>query len=792
MPQGTETDAVDICPTPLLNSVSEDKQNNEWLAASWSDHLPDVLQRDHLSSILGNEDQPSAVEMILPVSELQRHTIDFSTEILPEIPDVPIVLYQEPISICETPCNNDSFDYSVLANTSDRPNISEIEYDKASYIGNRENTNSNLSLECPDDPDWPIVHEETVDNELTNQNNTDVIDGDTDGNVSQKKRSGRKRKNENQTKKIAKQKRNSNEDFYNYKGQLVQRKLFRDFECKCIRKCHSLVSTATRNEEFNKFWKLGDYNSQNMYIGACVKEVGKKRQYTSSTSKRNFSRVYTIRTIPVCRETFTETFQISSKRVNTALCKLRSDDLLDKRGKKQGGLNKVSDKKMEEVMAQINKIPRYKSHYRRANTDAEFLPPEMTLQKMYDLYLQEKTEQWVNEGGDEEKVIEWNEANEYKKKEIIKEIDAVSFSTYRRIFLTKFDLKFKSLKKDTCKTCDAFAARSSTVTGKEKKEIQDAHNNHKDIWMNAHLQLRKDTEEAQQDISSECLTFDLEKTLPLPRIPANNIFYKRQLWVYNAGVHSCKTGTGYCYVWVENQAGRGAQEIGSCLIKHIQNHVGNNIKHLVLWNDSAGGQNRNIKIVLMLKACLEDHPSLQSVTLKFLLSGHSFLPNDADFSDIECALKHVQRLYLPAEYIEVKMQSRDFFGTEKLETMVVNRKVTQEKEKINWLNIREIKIMKEEPLKIFTRTDFQSSYSVVDLEKKPTKGRQVQQFSYRSCLVPMWVGGKDIAAPKLKDLKSIMSLIPNDAKEFYRSLTGSRSVEDDIDGFCAPLDFETE
>lgn len=45
-----------------------------------------------------------------------------------------------------------------------------------------------------------------------------------------------------------------------------------------------------------------------------------------------------------------------------------------------------------------------------------------------------------------------------------------------------------------------------------------------------------------------------------------------------------------------------------------------------------------------------------------------------------------------------------------------------------------------------------------------------------------------MAAPKLKDLKSIIHLITNDAKPFYASLTGSRAVENYIDGFRAPLD----
>lgn len=96
------------------------------------------------------------------------------------------------------------------------------------------------------------------------------------------------------------------------------------------------------------------------------------------------------------------------------------------------------------------------------------------------------------------------------------------------------------------------------------------------------------------------LTYDLEKALPLPRIPTNIVFYKRQLWVYNAGIHVGSNDQGYCNIWVEGEAGRGAQEVGSCLIKFIKNHLRDGVEKLVLWSDCCGGQNRNIKIVLML------------------------------------------------------------------------------------------------------------------------------------------------------------------------------------------------
>ena len=60
----------------------------------------------------------------------------------------------------------------------------------------------------------------------------------------------------------------------------------------------------------------------------------------------------------------------------------------------------------------------------------------------------------------------------------------------------------------------------------------------------------------------------------------------------------------------------------------------------------------------MLKAILQESSTLTDITMKFLCSGHSFLPNDSDFAQIESALKNQQILYLPSEYMKVMKQCR--------------------------------------------------------------------------------------------------------------------------------------
>ena len=49
--------------------------------------------------------------------------------------------------------------------------------------------------------------------------------------------------------------------------------------------------------------------------------------------------------------------------------------------------------------------------------------------------------------------------------------------------------------------------------------------------------------------------------------------------------------------WSENVAGRGASEIGSCLLRFFDS-VQLTEKHLIAYSDSCGGQHKNRHIVL--------------------------------------------------------------------------------------------------------------------------------------------------------------------------------------------------
>ncbi|CAH1646166.1 unnamed protein product [Spodoptera littoralis] len=553
-----------------------------------------------------------------------------------------------------------------------------------------------------------------------------------------------------------KKRKYDNKPYTDRKHNLIQPKEFRNMQCSCKKMCSNLVSTEERRKEFNTYMHLGSYTAQMLYITKCVEEINKKRTYQpdpNKTSKpKEFTRVYNLGGKIVCREMFLKTLQITTQKVDTALKKMRIGSLTDQRGVTGGKNNRLSSEEYKLAEEVINKLPKYKSHYRRENTDADYLQPGMTVRKMYEDYY-------------------------------LKEFDDLPDKNTRR-----------------CLKCDNYA-----IQQKNGVDVQEEHHAHLKKAESLRKQMKVDFERAQKEPNVECLTFDLEKTLPLPRIPTNIVFYKRQLWVYNSGIHRASDDKGFCYVWVEGEAGRGAQEVASCLLRFIQNELRENTEHLILWSDSCGGQNRNIKITLMLKTALHSHTTLKTISMRFLEPGHTFLPNDTDFSKIETKIKEYDRIYTVEDYMNImkhakirnplhikRMNNEQFLGCSNIEQGIVNRKVFRNKKKVNWLMTKEILLKKDFRYSIFMRIDFESEFDELFIKKRLGRGGGEEVEIVMSELVQLWPDGKEIAQAKLNDLRSMEHLIPADCRAFYENLRGNDQILDDLDGYGTIPDFELE
>lgn len=60
----------------------------------------------------------------------------------------------------------------------------------------------------------------------------------------------------------------------------------------------------------------------------------------------------------------------------------------ERRGKRTP-VNKISDEKVAEVRAHIAKFPAYESHYGRSHSSRKYLPSDLSISKMYKLYVTE-------------------------------------------------------------------------------------------------------------------------------------------------------------------------------------------------------------------------------------------------------------------------------------------------------------------------------------------------------------------------------------------------------------------
>ena len=287
------------------------------------------------------------------------------------------------------------------------------------------------------------------------------------------------------------------------------------------------------------------------------------------------------------------------------------------------------------------------------------------------------------------------------------------------------------------------------------------------------------------------ITFDLQQALPSPKLTTNVVFYKRQLWSYNLGVHDCSDGKGYMFMWSENIASRGSQEICSSILRFLRLKE-SNADHLIAFSDSCGGQNRNINVIcLWMYVVASPEFSYSTIDHKYMMPGHSYLPNDRDFGSIEQAGRRTPHIFVPDDWVTsvenarrknpfkvIAMTASDFISTEAIRSQIVYRKVNTYNERVEWLNIRWFQISKENPFQVKYQYSHNTLevWKVLDLQKRRV-GRPTDIG--KVLLTPLYGSPRHVNVKKLEDLKSLLQFIPPVHHTFYNSLTSTAREEAD-------------
>ena len=101
--------------------------------------------------------------------------------------------------------------------------------------------------------------------------------------------------------------------------------------------------------------------------------------------------------------------------------------------------------------------------------------------------------------------------------------------------------------------------------------------------------------------------------------------------MYNQGIHDCSSDHRYMLMWnaTVHVALKGSHEVGLCILVHLKEIEISATAMLAVES----GQNQNIYLVCILFLAITT-PS-QDGSQTFIVSGHSYHPNDRDFSHIE-------------------------------------------------------------------------------------------------------------------------------------------------------------
>ena len=412
--------------------------------------------------------------------------------------------------------------------------------------------------------------------------------------------------------------------------------------CGCPLKCYNIVGAENVNMINQEYWKLGSHNCQSSYIVTRVVNREIKRRYVTHESKRKCQREYSVlvngQKVIVCMVAFLNMHAISETRVRNALKKVgvTGTPPADKRGTNPNSrANKIPDEVLQHVHDHISGLPTCTSHYSRAKSkDKVYLPPGSSHRTLYKDFLK-----FVEERGVTGKEI----APAWKYSEI--------FSTY--------NIGVEPPKSDSCNFCDENriqelkASKENNV--ERKRELQIQRQVHLKKAQVAHS--IKKVYAIDDDPSLVAIAIDLQATLPTPRISTSVQYYKRKMWTYNFGIHALKTKKAHLYVWNEAVARRGSAEIGSCLLHYVNNVIPRDVNKLIIFSDNCSGQNKNINLSLLLLRLVQSGRFSQ-VKQYFFISGHSFLPCDQDFGNLERVFEG-QDIYTTPQYMSIMKEARD-------------------------------------------------------------------------------------------------------------------------------------
>lgn len=398
------------------------------------------------------------------------------------------------------------------------------------------------------------------------------------------------------------------------------------------------VLTMKQCLEFHDlFYKNKDRQSQNHFLLKYTetKEVQRTRPKTGTKNPKVCQTKFFVRKneenkmVPVCQKAFLGILQITRSRVEFVTKNFQKSGSLPEESRGGDRVSIKFNEKKQSVIKFISSLTCSDAHYCRSKSGRKYLPGELSIAKLHKMY-----------------------------NDSVEENLMVKESYFRFVFNHNFNIGFGSPRLDMCSTCIELKERMKLEKDPEKKQdflVQRAI--HKKRAKAFYDNLKED------DPSVMNVSFDCQKNLPLPKLPDQEVYYRRQLYLYNLtfvkGTSRDQLTKDNCtsYLWNEDVHKKGSSEIASCLHHFLKNTDFTGKTKLRLFADGCGGQNKNQIILAMCSRWLLDAPpNLKDVEIIFPIRGHSFMPPDRVFGHCEKQFKSMQQIENPEQYVEVISQ----------------------------------------------------------------------------------------------------------------------------------------
>lgn len=560
---------------------------------------------------------------------------------------------------------------------------------------------------------------------------------------------------------------------------------------RCALKCFEV---ADENKEIilNRINEFLTKDEQDIYLQALIDILPvkdkSKRQAIDMIGKKPKPKTYSFKYYieidgnkkMICKKAFLNLHGVTDKRVKRLrLLKIANKSPHDRRGKSVGSRsNAVPAATCALIQSFIQSIPVKKIHYSN-NIIKAYLSSALNIKILHERFCSDHPAQ------------------------------KVTYEFFRNYFNVNFDLAFGRPQIDVCSKCEEINVRlKDPHLNENAKRVASAELIvHKRRASKFYSKIKEITEKSQEVGSTIMgLQFDYMQNLPLPVLPVQEVFYFRQLWVYEFCVHNMKTGKATFYSYHEGQALKGPNEVATCLNQYIHENVSEEITELHLFCDGCPGQNKNnviIKFLLSLSASRKFQ-----VFLYFPQRGHSYNDCDRDFATVKRKIKREDRLFTHQQYVNLILSSTknqkfnvktmtysdvlDFkawskvnFKTKPLSDRCYGKKVNK-KDKVSFQvsTFFEFVFNPDKPGEVLCRPFIGNEVNNETFVLSKMRGccvdiSTINDFHAYTTKVP-------INPLKINDLKKLKQYIPTEHENFYTDIlewptANSESQDDDVD-----------